>query len=395
MPNIKPEILTWARETAELSLGQASAKLNIRDSSKASAIEKLAAYERGASIPSRSLLLRMANQYRRPLLTFYLERPPQIGDRGEDFRTLPERIESEQNVYVDALIRDIKARQRTIRETLIDEDEGEILSFVGSCNISMGNVRVSVVLGDILELDIANFRGQSSIEQSFSHLRNKVEEAGIFVLLIGNLGSYHSNIDVTAFRGFAISDDIAPFIVINDRDAKAAWSFTLLHEMVHLLLGQTGISGGHAEKQVEKFCNDVASDFLLPETDFAAFTPDIGNFEYLAEDISTFSFQHKVSSSHVAYKLYKRGDVDKNTWSKLRDFFHKQWRAQREKIRARSSKQDGGPDYYVVKRHKLGSLVRLVQRFTSSGALSTTKAGMLLGVKTLKVYRLFNSNLQV
>jgi len=75
--------------------------------------------------------------------------------------------------------------------------------------------------------------------------------AGIFVLLKGNLGSYHSNIAVTAFRGFALSDDIVPFIVVNDRDIESAWSFTLVHEMAHLILGQTGISGAYGEKQIE------------------------------------------------------------------------------------------------------------------------------------------------
>ena len=67
----------------------------------------------------------------------------------------------------------------------------------------------------------------------------------MFVLLKGDLGNYRTAIDVEVFRGFAIADDIAPFVVINDNDSKAAWSFTLLHELTHLLLGQTGISGGH------------------------------------------------------------------------------------------------------------------------------------------------------
>jgi len=33
-----------------------------------------------------------------------------------------------------------------------------------------------------------------------------------------------------------------PFIVINDQDARAAWSFTALHEVAHLGLGTTGVS---------------------------------------------------------------------------------------------------------------------------------------------------------
>ena len=67
------------------------------------------------------------------------------------------------------------------------------------------------------------------------------------------MGNYPSAIDVDVFRGFAIADNIAPFVVINDNDSIPAWSFTLLHEVVHLLLGQTGISGGaHPGTESEK-----------------------------------------------------------------------------------------------------------------------------------------------
>jgi hypothetical protein len=45
-------------------------------------------------------------------------------------------------------------------------------------------------------------------------LRSRVEAAGIFVLLMGNLGSHHSAIDVEAFRGFALADDVAPLLLL-------------------------------------------------------------------------------------------------------------------------------------------------------------------------------------
>lgn len=73
-------------------------------------------------------------------------------------------------------------------------------------------------------------------DAAFRLLRESAERAGVFVLLMGDLGNYHSAISVETFRGFAIADPVAPFIAINDRDSHAAWSFTLLHELVHLCL---------------------------------------------------------------------------------------------------------------------------------------------------------------
>lgn len=389
MPKIKPEILKWARENSLLSMEDAARKLNIVDGKKMSAIEKLNAFESGDKEPSRALLLRMSKQYHLPLLTFYLDKPPSIGDRGEDFRTLPANFEEIEDVNVDILIRDIKARQSTIRETLIDADEENHLEFIGKHKIEDGMARVIQTIREVLDFKLEDYRNQSNNKEAFRFLRQKVESKGIFVLLKGNLGSYHSNISLTVFRGFALSDDIAPFIVINDQDNESAWSFTLMHEMVHLILGQTGISGALFEKNIEKFCNNVASEFLLPAVEFAQFRITDYRFENLRVNISDYAFSKRLSSTHIAYRLYKRGDINNSLWTDLRIFYHDKWLENREVKRDKSKQKEGGPDYYVIKNYKLGTLVELVHRLTYAGALTTTKAGMLLDIKPLKVHRLF------
>ena len=392
MPKIKPEIIKWARENANLSIEEAAQKLMITDGEITSAAEKLDAYEKGNKEPSRSMLLRMSKQYRQPLLTFYLDQPPVIGDRGEDFRTIPEQFfEETENAHIDVLIRDIKARQSTIRETLIDEDEEIRLDFIGKHTINNYVDTIVETIHKTLDLRLDDYRAQSSYKESFKILRQKAEAAGIFVLLKGNLGSYHSNIAVAAFRGFALSDDVAPFIVINDNDIESAWSFTLLHEMTHLVLGQTGISGASAEMQVEKFCNNIASEFLLPATEFNSFKLSSLDFDILIKEISDYAFSKKVSSSHIAYRLHLRGDIGKQVWESLSEFYRKKWLESRLKIKEQNKEKDGAPSYYVVKRYKLGTLVELVKRLTYAGALTTTKAGMLLDTKPLKVHRLFQT----
>jgi Zn-dependent peptidase ImmA (M78 family) len=92
-----------------------------------------------------------------------------------------------------------------------------------------------------LQFDLRVFRAQRTAEDAFKYLRTQVERTGVFVLLIGNLGSHHSNVSVEVFRGFALADDVAPFIVVNDQDAKVAWSFTVLHELVHIWLGKPAL----------------------------------------------------------------------------------------------------------------------------------------------------------
>ena len=171
MPAVNPDILVWARETAGLTLGGAVTKIGMRDAHGVAAVDRLAALERGEKEPTRPVLVKMAQHYRRPLLAFYLAEPAK----------------------------------------------------------GLGNV----LGGDITA---ARYHEQPSPEDAFALLRSQAEGSGVFVILKGDLGSYHTAIAVDAFRGFAIADDIAPFVVINDKDSIPAWSFTLLHELVHLLL---------------------------------------------------------------------------------------------------------------------------------------------------------------
>ncbi len=360
MPKIKHAILKWAWEASNYSIENAAHKLGLSDSKISSAVEKLAAYENGEKEPSRSSLIRMSKYYHRPLLTFHLDRPPSISDRGEDFLTLPDQFEVIENMYVDVLIRDIKARQSTVRETLIDSDEDNVLEFIGKHDIENGVERIVETIRETLNISLDDYRNQPSHKEAFRLLRRHAEMAGIFVLLKGNLGSYHSNIDVAVFRGFALADDIAPFIVINDRDAEAAWSFTLLHEMAHIILGKTGISGAYAEKKIEKFCNNVASEFMLSTSEFGRFQVSDHSIETVKSEISEYAFSQKLSSSHIAYRLFRRGDIDKTMWDSLRKYYRNRWIERRNLIKEKNSQKDGGLSYYIVKHYKLGALVELV-----------------------------------
>lgn len=390
MPAINPEILAWARESCGLDLETAARKLQFKDSQASTGAEKLFAYETGKT-PSRPLLVKMSKLYKKPLLTFYMRKPPMKGDRGEDFRTLPDGLPPEDNLHIDTLIRDIIARQSLLRETLLDEEEAEKLKFIGSETIHQNIQKLSETISKSLNFDLAEFRKNRTIENAFKYLRTKTEETGIYVLLAGNLGSHHSNIDTNFFRGFALSDDIAPFIVINDQDAKSAWAFTLLHETTHLWLGKTGVSGSFAENRIERFCNDVASNILLPANEIDDFNPDTDDFEELATEITKFANKRNISSGLVSYRLYRKGHFEKDLWHELSRFYKQQWLEFKRMRRDRNRAQEGGPNYYIVRRNKLGdALVKFAERMTESGAITTTKAGFLLGVKPLKVQKLFN-----
>lgn len=382
MTRVNPLLLTWARTTAGLST-EAAAHLLDLGGAKQTGEAALEEYERGDKEPSRPLLLKMVKVYRRPLLVFYLNEPPQKAARGEDFRTLPadRRVESEG--ALDALVRDVHVRQRLILSTLEEAEEAVVHPYVGSITTraSLASVVSKVIHG--IGFDRAKFRRQRTVEEAFAYLRNCIEETGIFVLLIGTLGSHHSAISPEVFRGFAIADKVAPFIVVNDQDAKSAWAFTALHELAHIWLGETGVSGGLPEKHIEKFCNDVASHVLVDDAEIGTIELDTGDFPACAQAVAGFAQARRVSRPLVAYRLFQQHRITDATWQALNRYFAETRQKERD---APAKRESGGPNYYVVKRHRMGgALIDLVKRTLAEGILTPTKAGRVLDVKPTNV----------
>ncbi len=390
MPKVNPEILSWARETAGFSYETAAKKLGFKDSKEITAAEKLKSLEEGNNVPSRPTLVKMAKQYRRPLLTFYMSEPPRRGDRGQDFRTLPPDQSKSEEALLDALVRNIKARQGIIRSIIEDEEDATPITFVGCSNTTEGVDAIVSSIKEAIKLDLNEYIEKPSPSKAFSYLRNLVEEIGVFVLLIGNLGSHHTVIDVSTFRGLVLSDDFAPFIVINDQDSHAAWSFTLLHELAHLWLGQSGVSGINTERAIEQFCNDVAGEILLPAEQLGEFSASLNNdTDTIISLVTEFATNRNLSSSMVAYRLYRTHTIDKTTWQYLNRLYRKSWLDNRKAAKGNSK---SGPSYYTVRKHRLGStLIDFVGEMMAAGVVTTTKAGKILGVKPGNVYPLIDS----
>lgn len=385
---INSEILIWARETAGLDLETAARKIELNAARGLSGAERLAAMEAGDVVPSAPLLRRMADKYHRPILTFYLPNVPAPPELGQDFRTLPDQGD-ESNVLLATLLRDVKARQALVRETVEDDDDAAEVEFVGSARGTRDSIELGTAIARAIDFDRAAYRAHCKGDEAFAYLRALVEAKGVFVLLAGDCGHWSTAIEVGVFRGFAIADRLAPFIVINDQDAKSAWAFTLLHELAHLLLGDTGISGGTPATGVEQLCNDAAAAVLIDRAEVVDLQRLLRGADGDMNVIGAFADQARVSRSMVAYQLYRVGVIDEGRWTELRDTFRRLWVTQKDRERERNRGKDGGPNWYVVRRHRLGSAILAVARQgMADGSLTPTRAARMLGVKPMNVYPL-------
>lgn len=397
---INPAVLAWARETAGLSIEEAAHKIGLTSGARGTAAEKLEAMESGERAPSEAQLSKMAAAYHRPLLSLYMAEPPRPADRGEDFRTMRAPVARQEAAWLDALVRDVRTRQSILRDMMEDEEDAEPVSFVGTLAIStpiaQAANRIKAALG--IDDDRSFRRGMRQPEDLFTELRRRTESLRVFVILVGDLGSHHTAISPKVFRGFAVADKLAPMIVINDQDAKAAWSFTLIHELTHIFVGNTGVSGLPAKEEphtpnarIERFCNDVAGELLLPDQALARMSR-LASVDAVIREADALCRDWHVSKAMAAYRLWRAGKTDAETYGEVVRILAEQWQRHRARERDKNRNSDGGPNYYIVRRHRLGdALLRFVGHGLRADAVTHTTAAKVLGVRPGAVEPLLSS----
>jgi hypothetical protein len=94
----------------------------------------------------------------------------------------------------------------------------------------------------------------------------------------------------------------------------------------------------------------------------------------------------------VAYRLYRAGKFDYTRFDTLRTAFRQDFLDYQARLRERNRQKEGGPTYQILRSHRVGNaLIRLVDRMMYSGAITTTKAGKVLGVSAKNVQSLLEA----
>jgi Zn-dependent peptidase ImmA (M78 family)/DNA-binding XRE family transcriptional regulator len=389
--HINPTILRWAREQAGLSVPDAAERIGLSRNKQQTAPERLQAWETGEGEPTWTQLRAIARVYRRPIITFYLEHPPAPGPELPDFRTLADAPRGKLTPTLATLVRRVRATQLELIELLTEPDgTAPEVQFVGSFRMETG-------IGALIEAMRRELNAPFEIQLQarnkdalFQTLRNRAERAGVYTLLLGNLGSYHSDITLNEFRGFALSDKIAPIIVINKHDARSAHTFSLMHELAHIWLGESGISNATAtseaepEPEIEKFCNAVASEFLLPTQ-----LLEEAWQQYRAADIKTLvqtiADRFRVSRTATARKLWKLHRIEEEVWWRLYRQYQQEWEMSRQHQR---ENEEQGPSHHIVKRSELGTaLIRTVLDGIDSGEITYSRASRMLNASPETIER--------
>lgn len=267
----------------------------------------------------------------------------------------------------------LKRRQDWLHEYLKDNDYG-FLPFVGKFGEQTSYETIVADIRDKLSLTAPEWAAQfSTWEQALQHLIQKVEAAGVIVVVNGVVENNNNRaIKVEDCRGFVLADPYAPFVFINNNDAKAAQMFTLVHELAHVWLGKSaGFDYAHMEPAntvLEKKCDQVAAEFLLPEAQIHLhWDTKLGH-----SNLQKLSKRFKVSQLVVARRAM---DTEKITPAEFSEIYH-HLTANRNKPASK------GGNYYAVVRQRLSpTFARHVHQAVLSEQLLYSEAYRLTGLR--------------
>lgn len=363
---INPAILSWSRQRAGLSEAQVAKGMTVK-------LERVAQWEGGKSLPSFAQAQKWAATVHVPFGFLFLKTPPQDQLPLPDLRTVGGVIPEKPSLNLMDTVRDVLRKQDWYLEYLQDHERTP-LSFVGRFN---SHSPIKDVVADIHRvLGVTDAFARMGYEDYVRALVSGAEDAGVLVMRSGvALGNTHRKLDVSEFRGFAISNAMAPVVFINSADAPSARLFTLMHELAHIWIGSTGISDGGSQstRQEEAFCNAVAGEFLAPERVFRTnWVLDV----YWEENLAPLAALFHVSALVIARRACDLGYVGGDQYGAY----------YRRVLQAYRDKGGNGGDYYRTAAVRNSTrLSKAVLAEAQSGRILLRDAGKLLGVQPAKL----------
>lgn len=366
---INPTVLRWMRERSGLAADKAATAAGVR-------LEQLTAWEAGiGEPPTFRQAQKLAHALHAPFGYLFLSKAPVEQLPLPDLRTVADAPPpASPSVNLLDTVRQSLRRQEWYIEYL-REQEQEPLPFIGRFTSDADVAPVAADIRAVLGVDVEH--GQRTWEIYFKHLIEAAERAGIMVMRSGIVGSNtHRVLDVGEFRGFAISDRLAPLVFINLADAPTARLFTLIHELAHLWIGSSGISNLNPRnnRKEEIFCNAVAGEFLAPRDTFIGLWQAIE--AELGAKVAEIGQRFHVSSLVVMRRAYDLQLVNYETY-----FQHYQ-----AELQAYRDRDGGGGNYYRTAGAKNSiRFARAVIAEAFSGKLLLRDAGELLGMQPSKL----------
>jgi len=352
---INADVLQWAivdaRSTPE--------KLEDRCSFEHGVVES---WVTGQTKPNTGELKKLSHALGRPFQFFLLPEIPQDAPVEARFRRSL-HVDSPDPEKEVAALRIARRAQDFASWAGFDPNSLDLLPKLPDEAAAAYAARLTSHLGWTLRLQ----RTATSKSAVFRLLRERIEALGVIVML--------QPAGKRNFRGFSL-DRTPPLIYINkDYSGAALRSFTLLHELAHLGAGSGNRSCYYDDTGQERWCNQVATEVLLPKAPFIEFVRAKGIHqvnEANLDVVESASKYFKASWLAVAIRLSEVGLADRD----LVDFVRQNYDLERDPSAPIPGIDRSTP---VLRREEFGAnYLRLVRRAVAESRMTEFEAGKLL-----------------
>ncbi len=362
------EVIMWAIKRTRLPIDTLAKKLGIKETS-------IQAWEAGTAEPSIAQAKKLANVARLPFPMLLLDSIPNLLCNLPDFRSSERKMATDISLDLEETIDNVRSCQSWYRDYLESFDAPKN-TFVGCIReIDTPEKAANIIKQHI---DINEIRKKAKNKEDFlSLLIHSVEtQLGICVMRSGHVkNATKRSLDSAEFRGFALSDDLAPFIFLNTNDAIAGQVFTLIHELTHIARNLSGISSIAVESAEEIFANNVASLLLIPTQALSEIT---AHKDSLLEAARGIADKLLVSSWAVLTRSLKLKLISQKEYTQAVAQIEKNIAQAKQKPKEKK----GGPSFFTLKKNALGQNVSTaIINAVQSGALLYRDMWAMAGIK--------------
>ena len=337
-------------------------------------------WQRGESSPTLKQLEALADATHVPVGYLFLGEPPIEQVPIPDFRTMGTHAVRRPSPDLLDTVYLCEQRQEWFRDFARSMGEAP-LGFVGSAKPSDKVETAAQRIRHALAFDLEERVRTPTWTDALRLFIGKADDLGVLVMVNGVVGNNNRRrLDPEEFRGFALSDGLAPLVFINGADTKAAQMFTLAHELAHVWLGATALSEAEAaavpEHRVERWCNLVAAELLVP---LAALRAVYDEDEPLRDSLDGLARRFKVSTLVVLRRIHDAGGLTQDElWAAYRQ----------ELLRLRALPRRSGGDFYRTQSARVGRrFARALVASTLEGQTLHRDAFRLLGFSKLKTFQ--------
>ncbi|HVZ75211.1 MAG TPA: XRE family transcriptional regulator [Polyangia bacterium] len=266
---ITPSLLTWAREESGYDPAGVAKRMQVKE-------ERLLSWESGERQPTLKQVENLARVLHRPLSVFFMPQPPQLPPLAAEYRRLPGIEPGGETPEFRLAIRQMVARRENTLN-LMGELGDSIADFALRAHLRETPADVGRRLREATGVDVALQLGWPDEWKAWAAWRAAVERLGVLVFQFGR-------VKVEETRGVALLRSPLPAVGINTKEIPEAKTYTLLHEVVHLML-----AAGHEETsalkekrseaewtKVERFAEVAASHAAVPEEALQAMVKQLG-----------------------------------------------------------------------------------------------------------------------